>query len=61
LFAIPTGTQSWRVLSLMVTRRVEPAAFVDGVGVPFVVIEDLAKVLSEAADPFAGHAPVGAR
>lgn len=61
LLAVPTGTQPWRALSLMVTRRVEPAAFVDGVGVPFVVIEDLAKVLSEAADPFAGHAPVGAR
>jgi hypothetical protein len=31
----------------------EPAAFVDGIGVPFVVIKDLAAVLSEVADPVA--------
>jgi hypothetical protein len=59
LLNIPTGTQYWRVLPLMVTRRVEPAAFVAGIGVPFVVVDDLAAVLLDTEDPVFGHAPIG--
>lgn len=61
LLGTPNITVPWRVLSLMVTRRVEPAAFVNGIGVPFAVIEDLAAVLSEVADPVAGHVPIGTK
>jgi hypothetical protein len=59
LLNIPTGTQHWRVLPLMVTRRVEPAAFVAGIGVSFVVVDDLAAVLLDTEDPVFGHAPIG--
>ena len=61
LLNTPAGTQAWRVLPLMVTRRVEPAAFVVGIGVPFMVVNDLAALLSGTEDPVAGHAPIGQR
>lgn len=61
LLNTPVGTQAWRVLPLMATRRVEPAAFVAGIGVPFVVVDDLAALLSDTEDPVAGHAPIGQR
>jgi hypothetical protein len=61
LLKTPVGTRAWRVLPLMVTRRVEPAAFVAGVGVPFVVVDDLAALLSDTEDPVAGHASIGQR
>jgi hypothetical protein len=44
----------------MVIRRVELAAFIQ-VAVTYVIIEDLAAVLSEAADPVPGYAPIGAK
>ncbi|MHB8322944.1 MAG: hypothetical protein ACYDHB_00755 [Candidatus Dormibacteria bacterium] len=49
----------WRVLSLMVTRRVEAAGFVSQVPVPFVLVRDLKSILTSEADPPPGHYPVG--
>ncbi|MDA8040485.1 MAG: hypothetical protein M0Z69_15315 [Actinomycetota bacterium] len=43
----------------MVTRRVEPAAFVDGVAVFFTVLDDLARLLQADDDPGGGHVPIG--
>jgi hypothetical protein len=59
LLRMPTTVGSWRTLPLMVTRRVEPAAFVAGIGVPFVVIADLAATISAPGDPSSGHVPIG--
>lgn len=59
LLGLPGTFGSWRVLPLMITRRVEPAAFVAGIGVPFVVIADLTATLSAPADPSSGHVPIG--
>ncbi len=56
----PWTIEPRRVLPLMVIRRVELAAFIQ-VAVTYVIIEDLAAVLSEAADPAPGHAPIGAK
>jgi hypothetical protein len=61
LVGVPNSTQGWRVLSLMITRRVEPAAFVEAIGVPFVVIEDLVAVLTNPQELLAGHAPIGGK
>jgi hypothetical protein len=43
----------------MVTRRVEPAAFVEGVGVTFTVIADFDEILRVEDDPLPGHVPIG--
>jgi hypothetical protein len=59
LLGVPGEVEKWRVLPLMITRRVEPAAFVAGIGVPFVVIADLATTLSAPAEPSSGHVPIG--
>jgi hypothetical protein len=56
---LPATSGSWRTLPLMITRRVEPAAFVAGIGVPFVVIADLAAALTAPAEPSSGHVPIG--
>ncbi len=59
LLGLQTAGGQWRVLPLMITRRVEPAAFVAGIGVPFVVIADLAATLSAAGEPSSGHVAIG--
>ena len=59
LLGVPGKVEQWRVLPLMITRRVEPAAFVAGIGVPFVVIADFASILSAPAEPSSGHVPIG--
>ena len=51
--------EQWRIFPLMITRRVEPAAFVAGIPVPFVVIADVAGTLSAPNDPTNGHVPIG--
>jgi hypothetical protein len=59
LLGLPAASGSWRTLPLMITRRVEPAAFVAGIGVPFIVIADLAAALTAPAEPSSGHVPIG--
>ncbi len=59
LLGVPGELEQWRVLPLMITRRVEPAAFAAGIRVPFVVIADLAAVLSAPNDPGNGHVSIG--
>ena len=61
LLGVPAGAERWRVLPLMITRRVEPAAFVTGIGAPFVVVADLASTLSARDDPADGQIEIGAR
>jgi hypothetical protein len=56
LLSAPSPDRPWRVFPLMITRRVEPAAFVAGVGVCFTVVADLADTLRSEVDPGAGHA-----
>ncbi len=55
LLSAPSPARPWRVLPLMITRRVEPAAFVEGVGVSFTVLVDLADTLRLEVDPESGH------
>ncbi|MDA8289133.1 MAG: hypothetical protein M0014_11925 [Actinomycetota bacterium] len=57
LLSAPSPAQPWRVLPLMITRRVEPAAFVEGVSVTFTVLADLADTLRSEVDPESGHTP----
>jgi hypothetical protein len=59
LLAGPLPTLPWQVLPLMITRRVEPAAFVDGIAVTFTVLDDLTTVLQTESDPQPGHSPIG--
>ncbi|WP_329156080.1 hypothetical protein OIU91_42100 (plasmid) [Streptomyces sp. NBC_01456] len=49
-----TGEQDWRVLPLMVTRTIEPAAFLADPHVPYVTAERLTAVLADPADPEPG-------
>ena len=51
----PSPAQPWSVLPLVITRRVEPAAFVEGVSVTFTVLADLADTLRLEVDPESGH------
>jgi hypothetical protein len=51
----------WFVIPLMVTRHVEPAAFITDPRVAFTVVEDLAVVLQADQEPACGHVPVGDR
>jgi hypothetical protein len=57
----PASARPWKVIPLMVTRTVEPAAFLEGVQVPFTVLDDLAATLQSDADPLPGLTPVGTR
>jgi hypothetical protein len=43
----------------MVTKRVEPAAFLDNPQVAFTVLEDLPAVLRAGPDPGLGHFQIG--
>ncbi|MFI6113230.1 hypothetical protein [Kitasatospora sp. NPDC051164] len=49
--------QPWQVLPLMVTRAVEPAAFVTDSRVPYTTADNLAHVLTTPADPAPGWIP----
>ena len=59
LLSVHPADRGWKVLSLMVTRRVEPAAFVDGVAVTFTVLDDLVRILQADEHPGSGHVPIG--
>ena len=47
----------WRVIPLMITRRVEPAAYTPRPRVAFTMPHTLATVLSSSDDPTPGPAP----
>ena len=49
----------WRVIPLMITRNVEPAAFLKDVHITFTVVDDLAATLQSDSDPDPGQTPVG--
>ncbi len=57
----PAAANPWRVIPLMVTRTVEPSAFLEDVQVPFTVLDDLAATLQSDADPVPGLTTVGTR
>jgi hypothetical protein len=59
LVAAPATSSPWRVIPLMVTRSVEPAAFLKDIPVTFTVIDDLSTVLQSDTEPCLGHAPIG--
>ena len=59
ILGLQRSDESWEVLPLIVTRRVEPAAFAHPPVVPFVVIRDLAGTLQADQPPFPGHVAVG--
>jgi len=48
----------WRVIPQMITRRVEPAAFVRNLRIAFTVIADLLDVIDADEEPVPGHAPI---
>ena len=48
--------RAWTVLPLMITRRVEPTAFISNPAVTFVVCQDLTAVLQASSDPPPSHA-----
>ncbi|MGV9655240.1 hypothetical protein [Streptomyces sp. NPDC003554] len=52
------GQQPWRVLPLMVTRTIEPAAFLADPRVPYTTADHLTAVLTRADDPEPGWVPV---
>ncbi|MEU0845724.1 hypothetical protein ABZ370_40610 [Streptomyces sp. NPDC005962] len=52
------GKQPWRVLPLMVTRTIEPAAFLADPRVPYTTADHLTAVLTRADDPEPGWVPV---
>ncbi|MHB8464450.1 MAG: hypothetical protein ACYDH6_19470 [Acidimicrobiales bacterium] len=49
----------WRVVPVMITRRVEPAAFSEQPQVPFTCIADLQAILLADNDPPIGQGPIG--
>jgi hypothetical protein len=53
------GEHPWRVLPLMVTRTVEPAAFLEDPRIPYTTADHLTVLLSQPNDPRPGWAPVG--
>jgi len=61
LVSAPAAANPWRVIPLMITRTVEPSAFLDDVQVPFTVLDDLAATLQSDADPVPGLTTVGTR
>jgi hypothetical protein len=56
LLGLPDPDRAWSVLPVMITRRVEPAAFTSSPAVPFVVCEDLPATLQAPGEPLPGHA-----
>ena len=50
-------TRSWTVIGLMVTVTPEPAAYVQGVEVPFCTIDQLADVVLSDTLPKSGAVP----
>lgn len=57
LLDVPDPDREWRVIPLMITRHVEPAAFAYNQSVAFVVIEDLADLLQADDLPSPGDNP----
>ncbi|MGW3311476.1 hypothetical protein ACWDG9_33390 [Streptomyces sp. NPDC001073] len=53
------GEHPWRVLPLMVTGTVEPAAFLEDPRIPYTTADHLTAILSQPNDPQPGWAPVG--
>ncbi|MEV7889913.1 hypothetical protein ACWD3I_47095 [Streptomyces sp. NPDC002817] len=53
------GEHPWRVLPLMVTRTVEPAAFLADPRIPYTTADRLAVILRQPDDPRPGWAPGG--
>jgi hypothetical protein len=53
LLEIESSGEGWQVLPLMVTRRVEPAAFASDVAVPFTPVSGLAAILRDGGVPSA--------
>ena len=49
LLKIESPGEGWQVLPLMVTRRVEPAAFASGVSVCFTPVSGLATILRDGS------------
>lgn len=47
--------KEWRVIPLMITRRIEPAAFVDNIAAAFTVIDNLTAVFEFNNDPKLGY------
>jgi len=47
----------WRVIPLMITRRVEPAAFVPNPRIAFTVVAGLSDVIDADRELLPGHAP----
>ena len=56
LLGLPDPDRAWTVLPLMITRRVEPAAFTSNPAVTFVVCEDLTAILQAPGDSPPGQA-----
>jgi hypothetical protein len=56
LLSLPDPDRAWNVLPLMITRRVEPAAFTSNPAITFVVSEDLLATLQAPGDPPLGQA-----
>ncbi|MEV0713346.1 hypothetical protein [Asanoa sp. NPDC050611] len=54
-----TEVHPWRVISLIVTRHVEPAAYVKNPKVAFTLPYQLPEVLQNPIDPVEGPAPAG--
>lgn len=54
LLGAPDPDRSWRILPLIITRRVEPAAFTSDPAVTYVVLEDLAALLQDDHEPALG-------
>jgi len=59
LIGAPITVGPWRVIPLMITRDIEPAAFLTDTPVSFTVIDDLAITLQSETDPPSGHTAVG--
>ena len=59
LLGVKEASLPWRIIPLMITRQVEPAAFVLAIEVPFVVLDDLKSILLGDDDPGPGQVAVG--
>ena len=54
LLGAPDPDRDWHILPLIITRRVEPAAFTSDPVVTYVVLEDLAALLQDDREPAPG-------
>lgn len=54
----PTAAGPWDVVGMMVTRRIEPAAFHTAPQVPFCLSRDVAAIVSDGSTPEAGYVQV---